>query len=342
MKLIPSLFAGPKPPLRPTSPAPFAQPDEPDRQALFWWLKRNTSYTAIENNAKLWSKFAAEWETWLRSQDDPYEGDITTFKYILDDQINYEEGLKRLRRGDRSVWTSRASYGYLDKLNTGLVFRREEWDGPPEFYAQFGTPVSMIYAYFKAHNAAMACGRTTSYRGMGFPRNSARSLLAELLLDTALPEPCWDVSFAPGKRAPKDGIYEMVNLDGHIVGSLQHFIKSETANPEDFVEFGTEAGNEHATNFLWRLLWEDTRYKDGSIPEEEKHYPTPEQSLALVVPTTPEVLHLRCPAGQPCPKAGYWLTPAKLSSRRLFKQGEVMPDFDSNYGATIWQWDEQQ
>jgi len=26
----------------------------------------------------------------------------------------------------------------------------------------------------------------------------------------------------------------------------------------------------------------------------------------------------------------------------LFKQSEVMPDFDANYGATIWQWDEQQ
>jgi len=58
--------------------------------------------------------------------------------------------------------------------------------------------------------------------------------------------------------------------------------------------------------------------------------------------TSASAERLRCPAGQPCPKAGYWLTPAKLSSRRLFKQGEVMPDFDSNYGATIWQWDEQE
>lgn len=51
---------------------------------------------------------------------------------------------------------------------------------------------------------------------------------------------------------------------------------------------------------------------------------------------------LRCAAGLSCPKAGYWSTPAKADSRRLFKQGEVMPGFDSDYGATIWQWDVSQ
>ncbi|PLK47293.1 hypothetical protein [Uliginosibacterium sp. TH139] len=48
---------------------------------------------------------------------------------------------------------------------------------------------------------------------------------------------------------------------------------------------------------------------------------------------------LRCPAGQSCSQTGYWMTPAKEDSRRMFKQGDVMPDLDSNYGATIWQWD---
>lgn len=49
---------------------------------------------------------------------------------------------------------------------------------------------------------------------------------------------------------------------------------------------------------------------------------------------------LRCEAGQPCPRAGFWFTPAQVGSRRLFKPGEVMPEFKSDYGATIWQWDE--
>jgi hypothetical protein len=49
---------------------------------------------------------------------------------------------------------------------------------------------------------------------------------------------------------------------------------------------------------------------------------------------------LRCEANHPCPKTGYWWTPAKQNSRAYFQQGEVMPDFpNSSYGATIWQWD---
>jgi hypothetical protein len=48
-------------------------------------------------------------------------------------------------------------------------------------------------------------------------------------------------------------------------------------------------------------------------------------------------------ANHSCPRAGFWWTPAKQHSRRYFNQGEIMPDFpDSQYGATIWYWDQDQ
>lgn len=53
-------------------------------------------------------------------------------------------------------------------------------------------------------------------------------------------------------------------------------------------------------------------------------------------------LSLRCEGGETCPKAGYWLTPAKAGSRRYFAHGEVMPTVASDYGSTIWQWDNDQ
>lgn len=53
-------------------------------------------------------------------------------------------------------------------------------------------------------------------------------------------------------------------------------------------------------------------------------------------------IRLRCEANQPCPREGWWSTPAKTNSRRLFKRGEVMPEFTTDWGSTIWQWDEQQ
>ena len=72
MGIVQSLFGGVTPPLKPQGAAPFAQPPDRDRQALFWWLKRNTSYTAIKHNAKLWEEAMAVFEKWVRRIEDPY------------------------------------------------------------------------------------------------------------------------------------------------------------------------------------------------------------------------------------------------------------------------------
>ena len=50
----------------------------------------------------------------------------------------------------------------------------------------------------------------------------------------------------------------------------------------------------------------------------------------------------RVPGGQPCPRTGYWFTPARENSRARFETGQTMPDVGGTWGATIWQWDEQQ
>src|SRR5690606_18446880 len=47
---------------------------------------------------------------------------------------------------------------------------------------------------------------------------------------------------------------------------------------------------------------------------------------------------IRCDGGQPCPREGYWWTPAKPGAGRAFKKGEIMPSYQSEYGVTIWQW----
>jgi len=49
------------------------------------------------------------------------------------------------------------------------------------------------------------------------------------------------------------------------------------------------------------------------------------------------------PAGQPCPQAGYWFTPAsRQPPRRFFNAGDIFPKIDSDYGSTFWQWSPNQ
>jgi len=85
----------------------------------------------------------------------------------------------------------------------------------------------------------------------------------------------------------------------------------------------------------WRLIWRDTRYEDGTIPPEEAEY-------LAVNPATDPTQRLRCKAGWPCPLDGYWSTPARANSRRHFQSGELMPEFTSDYGETIWTFDADQ
>jgi len=52
--------------------------------------------------------------------------------------------------------------------------------------------------------------------------------------------------------------------------------------------------------------------------------------------------NLRCEVNHPCPKAGFWFTPARAGSRQRFEAGQVMPEVGGDYGAIPWQWDEVQ
>jgi hypothetical protein len=51
---------------------------------------------------------------------------------------------------------------------------------------------------------------------------------------------------------------------------------------------------------------------------------------------------VRVDAGKTCPQEGYYFTPSKVGSRRLFKNGETMPELSSGAWVTIWQWDVNQ
>ncbi len=90
---------------------------------------------------------------------------------------------------------------------------------------------------------------------------------------------------------------------------------------------------------------DDSNFRDHLVyPKDLADWAREHKVLDKLKPMTGATsLHLRCGGGQPCPQTGYWFTPAKADSHRAFKVGEAMPVIkDSPYGATIWQWDDQQ
>jgi hypothetical protein len=105
--------------------------------------------------------------------------------------------------------------------------------------------------------------------------------------------------------------------------------------------FGYWAMCAGAFSFLYDI--DDSGYRDDLVyPKDLVAYARRAPRFSLEPPAPPPG-GLRVEGGQPCPQTGYWATPAQQDSRRLFKAGELMPVFEhSAYGATIWQWSEEQ
>ncbi len=95
----------------------------------------------------------------------------------------------------------------------------------------------------------------------------------------------------------------------------------------------------------WLLNIDDTSYRDKDFyPRDLVDYARAHAAAPHTTDpsATAGALRIRCEAGQPCPREGFWFTPAQAGSRRFFKAGEVMPYVGGDYGATIWQWDQNQ
>jgi Domain of unknown function (DUF1911)/Domain of unknown function (DUF1910) len=93
---------------------------------------------------------------------------------------------------------------------------------------------------------------------------------------------------------------------------------------------------------------DDSSFRDHIVyPKDLADWARANNSLAHLKPgasSGPDeaASRLRCEGGKPCPRAGYWMTPARVDSRRYFEANETMPKVGGDYGITIWQWDEQQ
>jgi hypothetical protein len=86
---------------------------------------------------------------------------------------------------------------------------------------------------------------------------------------------------------------------------------------------------------------DDSSYRDMAFyPKDLADFA---RSHAAGVTAREEATPDRVPGDEPVPRSGWWYTPAKVDSRRYFKQGEVFPQIvNSDYGDTFWIWDRDQ
>jgi hypothetical protein len=180
---------------------------------------------------------------------------------------------------------------------------------------------------FKADGLAWPIKRTSD--SIWIP-GALTTRYAEVINEPLNAPPSWptyrlnrQVTVRSGAQVPQTGIY-LPDVDNSFPALL---IKSDDPWIGETIDAAIYVANGGSSNApaTWTLV---ERVAD------ESNVPTVH---SLVAPT-----RLRAEGGQICPQTGYWFTPAKMNSRRHFKEGEVMPVLGSNYDSTIWQWDPDQ
>ena len=320
-----------------------------DRKKVFWLLKKYSSYTAWKHLGDAYERFAKAYG-YAMSHAEPINVDNQNtgwYKRILDTQILFEKGLHALSLGEKTPFMNNSA-GYLWHAPDNFSFFNKIMD-PDEFEFYWMKNEKEVVEAHRAIDPAFdrqgtilersslppvaAWGQKSIFTSFSIRPNDpppAFNFPAEL---ADVPAPT-DITVTTGGTVTKTGIWEpeWQTEEGTLDKGCMNYLLGGTEAPlykDDW---------EPSPKFpvTWRLIWEDTRYKDGTIPEEEAEYLAP-PPVAL-----PGSERIKGHANEIVPRTGWWTTPALQGNdaRRFFAQGEPFPDIQHTaYGEVIWTWD---
>ena len=319
-----------------------------DRRWLFWMLKRNTSYTAWKRVRDAYADFLAIMEKQAREEPHPVSSFFGTaedwparYAESLRGLVHYDRGLARLRQGDRTIflYNERGEFDDAETISQDWHLTKSRFDEGEigvdgKYWPDMMVSIQRFFemsrdrGYLQPMMAGVAAPHwwgewmETEWRKQQFPENLPEVPAGATRL------------ILTGHPAPVFGIYEPVVPDG----CMNYLLAGVPAPP-----LYRDEGGDYRVQ--WRLIWEDHRYEDGVIPDEEAFYVfnepgAPQGAPALVVPE-PAFESSAAPAptcypGDACPRSGAWLVIHTPNSRREFKQGDVFPDIRSRNGSTVW------
>jgi hypothetical protein len=316
---------------------------EHDRRKIFWYLKRTSSYTAWKARADAFDRFAAVVERQVREEPiimpNPARPEWATnweefYNEILKGQVLYERGLARLLQGDRSVWRYNERGVLLDSVNIhGHWWNALVNHGPHGDVYFRGKYVDEMTSVIDDPSLKATAGVIQSVLAeppavhLFSPQFMAR-LDRQVTFPPTLPEvpvPTKEVTVRTGEPVPCYGIYEPLVTDG-----CMNYLLEGAPAPKAW-------DGDDVRPAVWRLIWEDTRYVDGSVPDEEKLYfratEAPKAMPPVQVASDP-VISLE--SKQRATKAGLWVVSHRLDVREHFELGDILPQHDGR--NVVWLW----
>jgi Immunity protein 72/Immunity protein 71 len=319
---------------------------EEDRKKMFWYLKRTTSYTAWKRQADAFDRFAEIFEKQVQEQPVAKAGESniwdtnweTSYPEVLKCQVLYEKALARLKQGDRSVWLYNelgimgdaaviASSWHANMVNHGAGGQGDKYfDGKyvPDMEAAlkewFTCAVTAGYLQPQFEDAG-APDTFYSEKFDAYPHLSRHAVIFPSRLSD-VPVPDEEILVRTGEQVPVFGIYEPQIKDG----CMNYLLGGTTAYSYDMAQ---------KRSVTWKLIWEDTRYLDGHISNEEESY-FPAQAGAKAVDAHIASGLLSASSGQSCPKTGNWAVMDDLQGKAKLSKGDKMPQHLGRDVTWVW------
>ncbi|WP_039028367.1 Imm72 family immunity protein [Leclercia adecarboxylata] len=310
----------------------YPMSDEQVRRKLFWLLQRLSSYSLWQRKRDAWAYFAQKYEealkTWPEDKSDGFHP--KNIIWIYDALRLYDEGLLELAMGNRQVWQRLTgefhqlarpvdlieSYFYLPCHERGV--QQEPYPAEVEKLNKLKIVAKIHgdYLVYPPHN------NVCNFFNADFLLNPVRykynhNKLAYPVFPKILPPvpERSDIIIKTDDPVPCDGIWEPVEIQFNHklliiktdirglknLGAYNYFIRGMNAPRQMYYDVLIESDKEMVItddpiryrDVHWRLVWEDTRYCDGIIPDESEYF----------LDDTPGK-RITCPSGEPCPHTG--------------------------------------
>ncbi|MFM0691359.1 Imm72 family immunity protein [Paraburkholderia graminis] len=333
--------------------------DDSTQRQVFWLLKRLSSYSLWARKRDAWETFTNAYEkavkTWPKSDPEQMSADLLPTIYEM--LSLYNKGLDELAKGQRFVWRegqpfrsaitnyySVTSYFFTDPRYWERG--QQEAPYPPRVEAlnrlmrasEYHGEQSPLEVPYLPHLSA----HWTSPGGLLNPDAYKYEFyqLPYPVFPSNLPEvpPGTEQIVRSGQEVPVDGIWEPVAISREKVLGVIAFGAKREKNEGcfNYLVAGTRAptitGEVHAAtgkvdkvSTHWRLVWEDTRYKDGVIPDESEYFLERAPTDAPTDHGQPaEEIEVR--TGDVCPVTGIWEAKDFENHRMEVSKGKVMPD----------------